>query len=382
MTKLAIGVNIDETSLRPETARFIYVADPEEPSPPWLKNPDGDVALPAGKQPVTIQFRLLQQQVTLANNQTYALSLPSASLQIDGPVPGKWPLQFNAPAQSGKPGQPHTVVVVTDKNSDTTTYKYSLAVLFTPQVGAAVERVDDPKIRNGGDTRFIERWMWPVLVVVLALIALIAWRLATAGTEQPATDPSAAPPPPRPRSELTIMVQLTPKGRKPEDGLFFSFLPKDFTETTASYLDDAAGNITIPPNDSTELAITYRLTASRIKIGNRWYGVGFKLAGAGGGPVPHPFTVVASSGPVPPHLFDKIPVVSGHGGTYRDAAVIVTCRDREEHEYRLTVGIEVAGLIHDVEHDPKIRNGGNKLNPGGAGGSSTPSPGSSLPSDC
>lgn len=366
MTKLAIGVNIDETSLRPETARFIYVADPEEPSPPWLKSPGGDVALPAGKQPVTIQFRLLQQQVTLANNQTYALSLPSASLQIDGPVPGKWPLQFNAPAQSGKPGQPHTVVVVTDKNSDTTTYKYSLAVLFTPQVGAAVERVDDPKIRNGGDTRFIERWMWPVLVVVLALIALIAWRLATAGTEQPATDPSAAPPPPRPRSELTIMVELTPKGRKPEDGLFFSFLPKDFTETTASYLDDAAGNITIPPRDCTELAITYRLAENHVRIDGKRHEVSFKLAGDETGPAPHPFSASDAAGPASPDLFDTTGGMPG-----QDALVSVKCRDGKEYDYELIVGLHDKDRILNTRHDPKIRNGGNNVNPGPIAGPRT-----------
>lgn len=374
MTKLAIGVSIDETSLRPETARFIYNPDPAEPSPPWLKNAQGDMTLPNNKQAVTIQFRLLQEQVTLGNNQTYVLSLPPAALQINGPNPGTWPPQFNTPTQSGKPGAPHTVVAVTDKNSDTKSYKYALSVLFTPQNGAAVKRTDDPKIRNGGDTRILGRWMWPVLIVGLALIALIVWRLAAAGPGQPTAKPSAPPPAPPVRTELTIKVSLNPKGGALSHGLFFSFIPQNFGTNTASYVDDAAGNITIPPNDNTEIAVTFHLADDKILIGGKQRDVGFKLAGTAGNPAPHPFSARHSSGTAPSTIFEKKPVDSGQDNKYRDAVVIVLKRDHEDYDYELNVGVNIDGVIYNAAHDPRIRNGGNRAKPGVADPPPTPTP--------
>ena len=177
MSKLAIAVTIDPASTRPETAQFIYSYDPAHASPPYLKNAKGDITLPANKVAVEVQFRLLQEEVRLANNQTYVLGLPPQALEIAGPVPGQWPPQFNAPIQSGKPGKPASVVVVIDRNDDTKSYKYSLGVVFTPQAGLAVTKVDDPKIRNGGDTRGFDSWLWPAILVGMAICAVIGWHI-------------------------------------------------------------------------------------------------------------------------------------------------------------------------------------------------------------
>jgi hypothetical protein len=175
MSKLSIGVTIDPASIRPENAQFIYSYDLAQPSPPYLKNPQGDITLPGDKVAVEIAFRMLQEDVRLANNQTYALSLPPKALEIAGPVPGKWPQQFDAPVQTGKPGKPPTAVAVIDRNDDTTTYKYSLGVVFTPRAGLAVTKVDDPKIRNGGDTREFDSRLWPAILVGIAICAVIGW---------------------------------------------------------------------------------------------------------------------------------------------------------------------------------------------------------------
>ena len=362
MSKLAIGVRIDESSLRPETARFIYEHDPQEPSQPWLKNSKGDVALPATKAPVAIQFRLLQEFVTLADQKVYALSLPTGALQIEGPVPGKWPTEFNTPVQSGKPGKPHDTVVVIDKNSDVADYKYAFGVLFTPHAGPVVKRIDDPRIRNGGDTRFAERWLWPVLVLVLVLIALVAWRVAASHSDPVAKGHDAQPlPAPRATKVLDLAVTLTPKGRTPLDGLFFSFLPKDFSAAAARYLDDAAGNITIPADDPDIIAITFHIP-EEIIIGGVTHRLGFNLPPPSPGKPPrHPFSL---SRPPMQGVFEIKPVEAGSDNRYLSAGIEVQRRDQKNYNFQLAVGVEDKGTTNVVEHDPRIRNGGVKLDPG------------------
>src|SRR5690606_21760038 len=156
--------------------------------------------------------------------------------------------------------------------------------------------------------RFSDRLTWPVLVVALVLVALVAWRIATGGPAPTTVDPQATPPPAR---QLDIMVRLTPKGRTPADGLFFSFSPKDFGSDTACYLDDAAGNISIPEREPAGLAITFHLEASEIQIGGQRHRVGFKLAEGLEPKAPHPFSVRPTSGPLDPRIFELSEVVPG-----------------------------------------------------------------------
>src|SRR5690606_7294357 len=142
--------------------------------------------------------------------------------------------------------------------------------------------------------------------------------------------------------------------------------PPLFRSDTACYLDDAAGNISIPEREPAGLAITFHLEASEIQIGGQRHRVGFKLAEGLEPKAPHPFSVRPTSGPLDPRIFELSEVVPGPDNAFGAALVTVTERDKREYDYDLLVGLQVDGRIVNMAHDPKIRNGGNTLGPGRA----------------
>jgi hypothetical protein len=366
MTKLAIGVTIDPASSGPEKARFIYVYDPNVASPPYLDNDKGDITLPVGKVAVTIQYRLVQSEVTLANNKTYALSLPSGALQVKGPVTGTWPQQFSHPAQSGEPGKPPSMVVVIDRNDDTGLYKYSLGIVFTPRDGTATTKVDDPKIKNGGDIRGPGGLWSPrqILVTVLAFLLgfVIGWFVRNAWptnlmTRSPhassvlagdCEDASAKAKP------LHIEVAVSAKNVWPTDGAWFTYsYLKSATPIEKKYLDDAGGNITLP-EDSTPVRIWFHLKPERVMLGNTTYALSF-ATGALPKDVLH---IHEENSPGSwPGTFEE-PVIAQGG---QNISVLACNPDKKNHDYTLAIkATSQNGISTVLRHDPKIRNGGGQ----------------------
>jgi hypothetical protein len=172
MTELAIAVTIRPGST-PATSTFAYANDGN--TLPYLQNVKGDILLPGNKVPVTIRFRLKQTGINVGGK-AYKLSLPADSLDIRDSA-GKWPPVFDPPKLGGPPGQ-FDSVEVTDRNDDSNMYKYSFKVDFTPAgPGPVITVPDDPKIRNGGETRGPgPDWTIKQLVFV-ALVFLIGFAL-------------------------------------------------------------------------------------------------------------------------------------------------------------------------------------------------------------
>lgn len=173
MTELAIAVSI-RPGTTPATSTFLYAYDGT--TSPYLQNPQGDIGLPANKVPVTIRFRLKDTGITVGGK-AYKLSLPVDCLEISD-ANGKWPLVFDPPKLGGPPGQPHDSVEVMDRNDDTEVYKYALKVSFTPAgPGPVITVPDDPRIRNGGETRGPDPDWTIKRIVFVALVFLIGFAL-------------------------------------------------------------------------------------------------------------------------------------------------------------------------------------------------------------
>jgi hypothetical protein len=165
---------------------------------------------------------------------------------------------------------------------------------------------------------------------------------------------------------LKINVTLERKGTSLTNGLFFTYAYADPVKTKAFYLHDASGNIVIPESESEAVEITFRLKTTQMRIGGQLYDISFKLAPDSALPQLHPLMITATSGPIPPGLFDIPPVNPDHVTT---VVATVKQRDRAEYAYRLLVGVRAqSGATRNVEHDPKIRNGGNPFDPGPIGG--------------
>ena len=166
---------------------------------------------------------------------------------------------------------------------------------------------------------------------------------------------------------LKIDVTLVVKGTSLKNGLFFTYAYANPVTPQGFYLQDAAGNIFIPSAVSNPVRISFHLKTTQILVGGQRHEISFKLAPDSAHPQLHPLMVGATSGPLPPGLFDIEPVKPQNETT---VVVTVNRRDDAEYAYRLLVGVRAksGGAIKNVEHDPKIRNGGIPFDPGPIGG--------------
>ena len=170
MTQLAITVKVGPGT-SPANSTFIYTS-----TSPCLRNDKGSVTLPADKVPATIRFQLGQSSVVIGGA-AFKLSFPANALDIKDKS-GNWPPAFSQPKLSGPPGQPHDTVEVVDQNQDADDYKYALEVNFTPAGGVApIPVADDPRIKNGGDTRGPGSFWTPRLLLTTLGAFLVGFAL-------------------------------------------------------------------------------------------------------------------------------------------------------------------------------------------------------------
>lgn len=137
-------------------------------------------------------------------------------------------------------------------------------------------------------------------------------------------------------------------------GLVFKYFPADLAASTSGYLDDTSGNITLPPNTSTE--IVFQLITAKVTWPNA--GKDFSIT-LGANPLkiwqpttgkwPHP------TGAWPMGVFSAPKVI---GNTISTTAVA----DAKEYEYSLSVDVKFDnGKVTTLTVDPRIRNGGDGL---------------------
>lgn len=173
MNTLAIAVTL-RPGTTPADSIFVYTSDGTVS--PYLKNNKGYIELANDKVPVPIRFRLTQSGITIGGV-AYKLGLPIDAFDVRD-ANGKWPANFSVPKLSGPPGGPNNIVEIIDQNDDKAEYKYAIKVDFTPAGnGPVVPVADDPKIRNGGETRSPPLSWTTAQWVLVAFLVLVGFLL-------------------------------------------------------------------------------------------------------------------------------------------------------------------------------------------------------------
>ena len=160
-------------------------------------------------------------------------------------------------------------------------------------------------------------------------------------------------------SKLDIGVTLQAKGNTLRDGVWLSYHPLNTSDAAAKgYLKDAAGNIEIPGGGVDEVQIAFQLQTRQLTLDRVQYKASFQLANNAHA---RETLAIRQGVALPPSGIFEDPRLDSDdlGGAAGKVSTVSKKRDDKTYSYTLKVGLaDQQGRIVNVEHDPKIKNGG------------------------